>query len=146
MISIFSTTDASSAAGSVEAADETACLTQEIFGSAEAPPAPSIEPRNEDAAESKVQVPQHVTETWSKARERRFSYLVEAEALEQISSEEKDELEQLQELRDRFKNPMSAVEILYTYQRHQSENQVFEALKKHAIFLRSANHAKTSRE
>lgn len=72
---------------------------------------------------------------WSKSNERRFDDLAEKKALGEATESELEELNGLRLARRKHKNPMSAEEVMFHYQRRKMESKLLNDLKEYVHFL-----------
>lgn len=75
---------------------------------------------------------------WKNSDERKFLELARKEALETASSAEMIELEKMSLMRERFKNKLSAGEILFRRKQKTAEDALISALNQYTSFGRYA--------
>jgi hypothetical protein len=74
---------------------------------------------------------------WTNPLERKFSKLVALHALGKASPEQNKELDHLQTLRRKLKNPMSPQEITRARKRQQMENKIIESVARYVSLLQN---------
>ena len=79
---------------------------------------------------------------WSRAKERKFSALVEQKALRTATPAQLIELGNLQLLRRETKNAPSPEEVLFQYRRRQMEAKLLRQLADYVEFLQASSIAK----
>jgi hypothetical protein len=78
---------------------------------------------------------------WTGALQTRFKELAVREALEETSTEEAHELEQLTLMRRSYQKPRSADEVLWEYEQRQLTQQLLETLKSYVEFYEGPSEA-----
>jgi hypothetical protein len=85
-------------------------------------------------------------EEWTMALQKQFKKLAVKEALEKISRQEADRLEQLTSMRRAYQSPRSADEVLWEYEQRQLTQQLLETLKNYVEFYEGPSEAWLSTE
>jgi hypothetical protein len=103
--------------------------------------APVTEVTNRATASAFIMRTSSPDQEWTEELQKQFKGLAIKEALEEISSEEANQLEQLTVMRRSYQNPRTADEVLWEYEQRQVTEHLLETLQKYVQFYEGPSQA-----
>lgn len=105
-------------------------------------PPPVVTSGDGDRVHSVMLVRMEEQVTWSHSKENEFSKLAALKARHKATPEQLAEFGRLLALRRRLKNPLSADEVIFQYQRREMESKLLNELQRYVAFLEAPRSPK----